>query len=205
MKRKKYSGKLIVFEGIDGAGTESLSKAFLDYFKKQKKPVEIMRYPDNSHPIGKVIHQYLHRKYDFLPETQFIFYFADFVKDVEKINKWLKAGKIVLADRYFTSTLAYQGLRGFPQKDALKLAEIFKLPRPDLIIYLKISPVTSMKRKIREKKSLDRNEADRKFLGQLTKFYENLAKKKVFGKWIIIDGEGTIPEVFEKIKNILWN
>ena len=200
---RNKGGRLIVFEGIDGAGTESLSKAFLDYFKKQRKPVERIHYPDYTQPIGKVIHQYLHRKYDFPVETQFIFYFADFVKDVETINGWLREGKIVLADRYFTSALAYQGLRGLPQKEALNLAKIFKLPKPGLIIYLKISPDTSIKRKFREKKSLDRNEADRKFLGRLAKFYERLAKKKVFGKWVIVNGEGSIKEVFEEIKKII--
>jgi len=203
MKKKNYSGKLIVFEGIDGAGTESLSKAFLDYFKKQKKPVKRIYYPDYSQPIGKVIHQYLHKKYDFSVETQFIFYFADFVKDVEAINEWLREGKTVLADRYFTSVLAYQGLRGLPQKEAMSLAKIFKLPKPDLIIYLKISPDTSIKRKFREKRSLDRNESDRGFLSRLAKFYERLAKKKVFGKWVIVDGEGSIKEVFEEIKKII--
>lgn len=203
VKKKKHSGKLIVFEGIDGAGTESLSKAFLSYFKKQKKPVERIHYPDYNHPIGRVIHQYLHREYDFPVETQFVFYFADFVKDVEKINEWLRKGKIVLADRYFTSALAYQGLRGLSQKDALKLAEIFKLPKPDLIIYLKVSPDTSIKRKFREKRSLDRNEANKKLLGRLTKFYERLAKKNTFGKWVIIDGEGSVKEVFEEIKKII--
>lgn len=203
MRGKKYPGKLIVFEGIDGAGTESLSKAFLDYFKKQKKPVEIIRYPDSQGPIGKLIHQYLHEKYEFSPEVQFLIYFTDFVKDIKKIDDWLKKGKIVLADRYFTSALAYQGLRGFLRKDALRLAEIFKLTEPDLIIYLKVSPETSMRRKFKEKKSLDRNEADKKFLGQLTEFYESLAREKVFGKWAIVDGEGAIKEVFEKIKKIL--
>lgn len=203
MKKQPKKGKLIVFEGIDGAGTESLSKAFLNYFKKKKKEVKRIHYPDYNYPIGRLIHQYLHRKYDFSLEIQFIFYFADFAKDVEKINKWLKQGKIVLADRYFTSTLAYQGLRGFSQKDALKLAEIFKLPKPDLIIYLDVSPETSMKRKFKEKKSLDRNEENRKFLSQLTEFYKQLAKKKIFGKWVVIDGEDSIQEVFEKIKKIL--
>ena len=123
---KRYSGKFIVFEGLDGAGTETLSKKLLSYLKK---PVKRIHYPDYQREMGRIIHKYLHRKYDFPVEVQFFLYLSDFAKDVEKINKWLKEGKIVIADRYFTSTLAYQGLRGFPQEKALKLAKFFKLPK----------------------------------------------------------------------------
>jgi dTMP kinase len=201
MKKRGYSGKFIVFEGLDGAGTESLSKAFLSYFKK--KGVRRIHYPDYSESIGKTIHQYLHREYDLPVEVQFFLYFFDFVKDIERIEQWLKEGKIVIADRYFTSTLAYQGLRGFPQKVALDLARFFKLPKPDLIIYLEVSPETSTKRKLREKGSLDRNEVNRKFLSRLAKFYKGLIKKRIFGKWVVIDGEGTVKEVFEKVNKII--
>ncbi len=203
MKKRGYLGKFIIFEGLDGAGTESLSKALLDYFKKQRKPVQRIHYPDYKEPIGRVIHQYLHKKYNFPVEIQFLLYFADFVKDVEKINQWLKEGKVVIADRYFTSTLAYQGLRGFPQKEALDLARFFKLPRPDLIIYLKVSPATSIKRKFKEKRSLDRNETNRRFLIRLAKFYKKLIKKQVFGKWVVADGEKSVKEVFEEVKKII--
>ena len=203
MKKKCYSGKFIVFEGLDGAGTESLSKAFLNYFKRKKRAVKRIHYPDYKEPIGKVIHQYLHKKYNFPVEIQFLLYLANFVKDVEKINQWLKEGKIVIADRYFTSTLAYQGLRGFPQKEALDLARFFKLPQPDLIIYLKVSSDTSIKRKFREKRSLDRNEADKKFLTQLTRFYRKLIAKQIFGRWVMVDGEKSTREVFEEVKKII--
>jgi len=203
VKKNPCSGKLIIFEGLDGAGSESLSKALLNYFRRKKKPVRRIHYPDYSGPIGRTIHRYLHRKYDFPVEIQFLFYFVDFVKDVEKIKQWLKEGKTVIADRYFTSTLAYQGLRGFPQKEALDLARFFKLPRPDLIIYLKVSPDTSIERKFKEKRSLDRNEANRRFLARLAKFYEGLIRKQVFGKWVIVDGEKSVKEVFKEVKKLI--
>lgn len=201
MKKRGYSGRFIVFEGLDGAGTESLSRAFLGYFKK--KGVRRIHYPDYGGSMGKVIHQYLHREYNLPIEVQFFLYFFDFVKDVEKIKQWLKEGKIVIADRYFTSTLAYQGSRGFPQKTALDLARFFKLPKPDLIIYLEVSPETSIRRKFREKGNLDRNEADRRFLARLAKFYKKLIKKGIFGKWVVIDGERSVEEVFEEVNKII--
>lgn len=203
MRKNPYSGKLIILEGLDGAGGETQSKLLFNYLKKQKKPVEKITYPDYQQPIGRLIHQYLHKRYDFPPETQFLLYFVDFVKDKEKIRKWLREKKIVISDRYFTSTIAYQCLKGFPLKKALKIADFFKLPKPDLIIYLKISPETSIKRKFKEKRSLDRHEADKTFLTKLAKFYQKLIKKQIFSRWVIIDGEKSIEEVFEEIKKII--
>lgn len=200
---EKNSGKFIVIEGIDGAGSETQSDLLVKFFKDRKIRVEKLTYPDYSGPIGKLIHQFLHKKYEFLPETQFLLYFLDFLKDKEKIKKWRKQGKIVIADRYFTSTLAYQCQKGISLKDALKIARIFDLPKPDLIIYLKILPKTASKRKFKEKNNLDRHEADKKFLGKVAKFYEKLIKKQIFGKWIVINGEKPINEVFSQIKTIV--
>ena len=109
----------------------------------------------------------------------------------------------MICDRYFSSTLAYQGLRGFSIKKALELARRFKLPKPDLIIYLKVSPEVSMSRKYKEKKDLDRNEADKKFLKKIWDSYEKLIKGKIFSKWVVIDGEKSIEEVFSQIKKIV--
>ncbi|MDO8663619.1 MAG: hypothetical protein Q7K28_02140, partial [Candidatus Wildermuthbacteria bacterium] len=66
--------------------------------------------------------------------------------------------------------------------------------------YLKTSPETSIKRKTKEKKNLDRNEKDKKFLQSLTNFYRKLIKGSIFGKWVVIDGEKTIKEVFRQVK-----
>jgi dTMP kinase len=203
MRKNLCPGKFIVFEGIDGAGGETQSKLLFNYLKKQKKPVERLTYPDYRGPIGKLIHQFLHRKYDFSPEVQFLLYSADFLKDKEKIKMWLERGKFIIADRYFTTTLAYQCLKGFSIEKALKFAEIFALPKPNLIVYLKISPKTSIKRKFKEKRNLDRHEADKKFLTKLAKFYEKLIKEQIFSHWIMVDGERPIEEISKEIIKIV--
>jgi len=196
-------GKFIVIEGIDGAGSETQSKLLSNFFLRQRKKVKRLSYPDKKGLFGELIYKFLHGKYNFSLQIQFLLYFADFVKDKEKIKKWLKEGKIIIADRYFTSTLAYQCLRGFPLKEALKIADFFDLPKPDLIIYLEISPKTSIQRKLKEKKKLDRNEIDKKFLTRLTNFYKKLIKRQIFSHWIVINGEESKKKVFEEIKSQL--
>jgi len=202
MKKNAHPGKFIVFEGIDGAGSETQSKLLFDYLKNQKKQVKKLSYPDSQGPIGKLIYQFLHKKYDFSPGVQFLLYFTDFLKDKEKNIKWRKKGKIIISDRYFTSTLAYQCLKGFLLKVALEIANLFKLPKPDLVIYLKVSPQISIKRKLKEKRNLDRHEADKIFLKKLSNFYEKLVKNQIFSRWVIINGEKSIKEVFKDVKRI---
>lgn len=183
-------GKFIVIEGIDGAGGETQTKRLLRYLKKQKVLVASLSYPDYKGPIGELIKKYLHEKYNFAKDVQFLLYFADFLKDKEKIERLLAEGKTIVSDRYFSSTIAYQCLNGFPVERALEVARLFDLPVPDLIIYVDISSETSMKRKAKEKRGkLDRNERNKKFLTEIRAFYKELVARQVFARWSEISGE----------------
>lgn len=200
--RKK--GKFIVIEGIDGAGGETQSKLLKKFLEEKGKKVLLLRYPDRKGYIGKVIiYQFLEKSLDISPKTLFLLYFTDFMKDSELIRKSLKKGIYVIADRYFTSTLAHQSVQGININTMLKIADLMNLPKPDLAIFLKISPETSLQRKYKEKKKLDRFERDKKFLTKVAKKYEELARKNIFCEWKIIDGEKSKQEVFKEIKEII--
>ena len=202
-KTEKRRGKFVVFEGIDGAGVETQGKLLVKYLRNKKEQVRILDYPDYKHPIGKLIRQYLHRKYDFSADIQFLLHLTDFLKDKESIIKYRQKGENIISLRYFTSTLAYQGLKGFPIKKGLEIAKILELPKPDLIIYLDIPPSISMRRKLKEKKNLDRNESDRILLSKVRKFYKTLIRDQVFGRWVSINGEKSIKDVFKAVLKIL--
>jgi dTMP kinase len=197
------TGKIVVIEGADGAGGEEQSKRLLNLLKERGVPAIRHAYPDYDDPIGRIIHDFLHRKYEFSPQMLLLLYTSDFVKDLDKIKSWLEQDMIVILDRYFTSTLAYQTMQGLKREDILQMAEIFKIPKPDYIIYLKISPEVSLERKVREKESLDRNESDREFIGKVLDSYDELIKKGVFGQWYVVDGEKPIEGVFSEIRKIL--
>jgi len=196
-------GRLVVIEGIDGAGGETQSRLLLEYLRSRKMPCEKVHYPEYGNPVGDFIHDYLHRKHELPVDMQFLLYATDMVKDREKIQAWLNEGRTVIADRYFTSTMAYQGLMGFPVENALKFAEIFRLPKPDIILFLKVSTETSIRRKKGEKEHLDRNESDRAFLEKVSASYENLVKNQVWGSWFVLDGEKSKEDVFSQIKKVL--
>ena len=201
---ENISGKFIIIEGIDGCGGETQTNLLSDFLIAKNLQVEKLSFPEYDKPIGQLIHNFLYEKYDLSPEVQALIYFSEFVANKETMQNNLKNGKILVSDRYFTSTLVYQGLRGVDTEKMLELSQSFKIPKPDLTIYVKISPETSMQRKSKEKSGdLDRNEKDLQFLTDLTKRYEYLASNNIFCNWEIIDGEQSIENVFNQIIEVL--
>jgi len=194
-------GKFLVIEGIDGAGcgiqTELLKERLNE---KLSQPVLHIRYPNYNNPMGVTIHKFLHEELALSADMQFFIYSLDMLKDMKEIKKALEEGRIVLADRYFTSTLAYQCSQGFSLEKALKFADLFDFIKPDLVIYLKVSAETAMKRKIKEKSDLDMFEKDLELKKRVSKKYEELASKNIFGKWVIVDAEKSIEEVASEIE-----
>ena len=115
-------GKLIVFEGGEGAGkTTQIEKTYQWLCQKlpQEKVVRVTREPGGT-KLGKQFRQILLTTGDeeksspeCLPpheRTELLLYSADRAQHVEEVLKpWLKQGAIILCDRYTDSTIAYQG------------------------------------------------------------------------------------------------
>ncbi|KUK49832.1 MAG: putative thymidylate kinase [Parcubacteria bacterium 33_209] len=196
----KNTGKFIVIEGIDGCGKGTQTKLLSDFLSKKGYDIVFKKYPEYGKPIGDLINKWLHSKeYDFNVEAQTLLYFADFIKDKEYLENNLKNGKIILSDRYFTSTIVYQRIKGMPMSKLDLLSQMFGLVKPDLVIYIKISPETSFERKSSQK-DLDRHEGDKKFLKKLFDNFEETAKKY---NWETVDGEKPIEKVTKDIINIV--
>ncbi|UCD02816.1 MAG: dTMP kinase [Candidatus Aenigmatarchaeota archaeon] len=196
-------GKLIVFEGIDGSGTETQSKLLLKHMLSKGIKAERIEYPDYEGDLGKLIRLFLDRKHELSAEMQFLLYAGDMVKDREKINAWLNKGRNVICDRYFLSTIVYQGIRGFRRDKALRFAKDFGVPKPDIVFFLNITPDESAKRKMDESGKLDRNEADLAFLGRVNASYEEMSRSNVFGQWFVLDGEKPKEEIAREVLNVL--
>lgn len=197
-------GKFIVIEGIEGCGKGTQTK-FLSDFLSQKYEVMTKKYPEYGQPIGDLINDWLHRKHDFSPDVQALLYFTDFIKDREIVDNYTESGKMVIADRYLTTTIVYQRIKGVPLDRLLKLADLFELRKPDICIYIKISPETAFTRKAKQKgyDDLDRHEDDKAFLSRLYEGYEEMSKGNIFCDWTVIDGERPIEEVSKEILEVI--
>lgn len=154
-------GKFISLEGIDGCGKTTLRDQLYDYYK-EKYEILVLREPGGTEVSEKIRDMLLDvRNIGIKSRTEAFLYAAARSQLVEEmILPALQAGKIVIADRFMDSTLAYQGYgRGL---DIGFLEELNRLCtgglKPDLTLLLDIEPEEGQKR--RNKETPDRLEIE---------------------------------------------
>jgi dTMP kinase len=209
----------IVIEGIDGAGCETQAKMIFEKLKNhqvpsevegEKKSVSLVKYPDYERNVGKIIREFLYENKSLTPQQQFLLYTMQFVMDKEMIRE--KRGSslpttnyslqsILIADRYFSTTLCYQTLEGISLDIAVDFAKNFEIEVPDAIFYLNVDPDIAIKRKHGEDKIKNFREKDFDFIRKTAKQYKMLVKTQPWGKWINIDGNKSVEEVAQNIYN----
>lgn len=125
-------GILIVFEGTDGTGKSTQLKLLSQSLKVKGLDVISSFEPTNGEYGQKIRALYSNRKNTSL-EDELELFLADRKEHVETlINPALASGKIVLLDRYFLSTVAYQGAAGLDTAVILKKNAF--APVPDLAV-----------------------------------------------------------------------
>jgi dTMP kinase len=195
----------IVIEGIDGAGCETQGKNLLKMCKGLiNQTPTLIKYPDYERIVGRFIKDFLYQNKDLSAEQQFLLYSLQFIMDKNLIAEKRKKG-ILIADRYFTTTLCYQTLEGIRLEKALNFASDFGIEKPDLVFYIKVNPDTAIKRKFGEQKEKNRREKDFEFIRKTYTQYESLVKNQVWTKWVTIDGNKGIEEITKDIYNKLLN
>lgn len=137
-------GVLIAFEGIDGAGKSTQARRLHAALTSLGLEVLLEKEPTDG-PWGRKLRASA-KTGRLDAEAELELFMADRREHVEQVlNPALKARKVVLVDRYYPSTVAYQGARGLDPKELLAANEAFA-PRPDLTILLEVSLTTSQRR-----------------------------------------------------------
>ena len=190
----------IVIEGIDGAGCETQGKNLLKMLQGAGKRASLIKYPDYDRNVGKLIKEFLYQNKDLTAEQQFLLYTMQFIMDKQTVAEKRK-NEIIIADRYFTTTLCYQTLEGVDIKMALEYAKNFKIEVPDAVYYLNVDPEIAIKRKGSEDKEKNRREKDFEFIRKTYKQYEYLVQNQVWTKWVNIDGNRGVEEITKDIYN----
>ncbi len=190
MFSKGYALSLIAIEGIDRSGKRTHSMVLLERLRRMGRRVEYVTFPDYKTPLGKEIKKFLRGRIKFRPEVRQLLYVANRWERANDICSWLKEGKIVIADRYIPSGIAYGSANNLELEWMLKIEK--GLPVTDVVIVIDIPVDTAHKRE----RAKDLYEADELFQERVRRAYLNLAEQ--FG-WEVIDGKGSINEIAENI------
>jgi dTMP kinase len=138
-------GKLIVFEGIDGCGKSTQLARLADALRARGLDVVETREPTDG-PFGRRIREMARSGDRVPPETELEWFFADRREHMRAVvEPAIAAGKIVLSDRSYVSTVAYQGARGLDPEKILADSEA-EFRRPDLILVFTLGADEGMAR-----------------------------------------------------------
>lgn len=140
----KSPGFLIAFEGIDGAGKTTQAHLLQDELQGQGLAVIRTKEPTTGQ-YGQVLRDSALTG-RLSPTEELEYFLKDRQEHVKtKIQPAIESGKVVIIDRYYFSTAAYQGCRGLDPAELLAQNEKFA-PEPDLLILLDLEPKVGLER-----------------------------------------------------------
>lgn len=144
-------GKLLVIEGTEGSGKETQADLLVKRLNEMGEKAVKMRFPMYDTPTGKIIYEHILNKdgnsyfdEEVDPKALSLYYAADRVNNIGKINELLDKGVHVVLDRYVESNMAYQASKFEDVKDKVNMIfwmeqlefNLLDLPRPDKVIFL---------------------------------------------------------------------
>jgi dTMP kinase len=153
MPTKRRRGLLIVLEGIDGSGKTTQARALLRRLRRRGRKAVFFREPTRGR-WGREIKRLAVRADSLTPEEQLDLFVKDRRENVAlNLEPALAAGKVVVLDRYYFSTIAYQGAKGLDPGRIRRINEAFAV-RPDLVVILDVDAAAGLGR-IAGRKSRD--------------------------------------------------
>lgn len=190
------SGKFIVIDGIDGSGKTTQIELLANYFSEKDLPYQTINFPRYEHNLyGKLIRRYLKGEFgsrsSVNPYLVALAYAGDRTLVKPQIKEWLNQRKVVIANRYVSSSKAHLGANISSEQreefmrwvDELEY-QINGIPKPNLTILLDVDP------KVGQKNALDKDEPDMheksiEHESEASKIYLELSQAEE--NWVVLD------------------
>jgi dTMP kinase len=205
--RKKGIIKLfITLEGPEGSGKTSHIPPLVEYLREQGYTVFSTREPGGT-PIGEQIREVIHdlENQEMHPRTETLLYQAARAQIVEQVIKpRLADGQIVISDRYYDSTIAYQGYGH--QQDLEQVRALVKYATGGLVPALTVLLDVDIKEGLRRKKKdnewnrLDAYTVD--FHQRVRDGYHEMVKAEPH-RWMVVDASRKWQSVQEELRNVI--
>jgi len=150
-------GKFIVIDGTDGSGKATQTQMLVARLESLGLAVAMVDFPQYGEKSAGLVEKYLNGEYgeadEVGPYRASIFYACDRYDASFKIKKWLRQGKIVVANRYVTANMGHQGgkiANPLERKNYFSWLyeleyEIFNIPKPDLNIILHVDAAVAQR------------------------------------------------------------
>jgi dTMP kinase len=196
------TARLIVIEGLDGAGTTTQARRLVDHLNAHGTPAHGTREPSDG-PIGRLIREMLTGAHAIegqeLSQSTFgLLFAADRLDHMQReVEPKLAAGVTVVSDRWYHSSLAYQGTGA--DRDWIATLNA-RARRPDLTLFLQVRAEVAAKRRAIARRKEELFEDLRMQQEVEAGYRATIAELTAAGERIeIIDGEQAEDQVFAAI------
>ena len=202
-------GRLIVFEGAEGVGKSTQLRRLASWLESGGRVVHALREPGGT-PLGDEIRRLLlDPASDITPRAEALLFMASRAQLVETlVRPALDAGHVVLLDRFFLSTYAYQGAgRGLPEREVMEanaVATSGLVPDLTLLFTLPVAEGLARATKRGERDRMERN-ADA-FHHRVAEAFATFATARwqarhpECGPIVNVDASGTEDDVFARVR-----
>ena len=180
----KNRGLLVVLEGIDGSGKTTQARRLLRRLRRRGREAAFFREPTRGR-WGREIKRLAARAGSATPERELELFVKDRRENVGKnLVPALRAGKVVVLDRYYFSTIAYQGAKGLDTGRIRRMNEAFAV-RPDLVLILDVDAEAGLRR-IRGRRTRDELFERADYLVEVARIFRSFRGPR----FVLLDGRG---------------
>jgi dTMP kinase len=200
------TGRLIVIEGLDGAGTTTQAKRLVEHLNANGRNAYATREPSDG-PVGRLIREMLTGGHAITGEklsqgTFGLLFAADRLDHMQReVEPHIAAGALVVSDRWYHSSLAYQGTGA--DRDWITMLNS-RARKPELTIFLQVRPEVAAKRRAEARRIPELFEDLQMQIDVDAGYKATIAELQALGERIeILDGEQTQDQVFAAILRLV--
>jgi dTMP kinase len=198
--------RLIVLEGLDGAGTTTQSRRLVDHLRSRGQVAHLTREPSDG-PIGRLIRELLIGRHAIpdqpIRQSTFgLLFAADRLDHLQReVEPQLATGATVISDRWYHSSLAYQGTGA--DRDWITTLN-GRARRPDLTIFLEVRPEVAAQRRVAAGRVQELFEDLRMQQDVEAGYRATITELTAQGERIeIVDGEMPMDAVFQEVLRLV--
>ncbi len=139
-------GVLIAFEGIDGCGKSAMARMLGEWLRERDVKI-LYTFEPTDLTYGRKLRESFVARERLIPRRELELFRKDRMEHVEQyLRPALAEGRVILLDRYYYSSMAYQGSRGYKSPEEIHNMMTAFSPKPDLTLLFTVTLATAQKR-----------------------------------------------------------